>query len=104
MRVLFSPVGTTDPVRNCRDGACLHILRHYQPDHVVLYYTAEMEEREKQTQMYTLGIEHVQPGCPVTEFVLESRMPICSIPIFIICHRLYFMYIRCILMQKSCLT
>lgn len=67
MRVLFSPVGTTDPVRNCRDGACLHILRHYQPDHVVLYYTAEMEEREKQTQMYTLGIEHVQPGCPVTE-------------------------------------
>lgn len=67
MRILFSPVGTTDPVRNCRDGACLHILRHYHPDQVVLYYTAEMEEREKKTHMYTLGVEHVQPGCPVQE-------------------------------------
>lgn len=67
MRILFSPVGTTDPVRNCRDGACLHILRHYHPDQVVLYYTAEMEEREKKTHMYTLGVEHVQTGCPVQE-------------------------------------
>ena len=32
MKILFSPIGTTDPVRNCRDGACLHILRHYHPD------------------------------------------------------------------------
>lgn len=67
MQILFSPVGTTDPVRNCRDGACLHILRHYHPDQVVLYYTAEMEEREAKTHMYTLGVEHVQPGCPIQE-------------------------------------
>ena len=67
MHILFSPVGTTDPVRNCRDGACLHILRHYHPDQVVLYYTAEMEEREKKTHMYTLGVKHVQPDCLVQE-------------------------------------
>ena len=65
MKILFSPIGTTDPVRNCRDGACLHILRHYHPDKVVLYFTDEMEKRERNTHMYTLGIEHVQPGCPV---------------------------------------
>lgn len=47
MKILFSPIGTTDPVRNCRDGACLHILRHYHPDKVVLYFTAEMEKRER---------------------------------------------------------
>lgn len=67
MQILFSPVGTTDPVRNCRDGACLHILRHYHPDKVILYYTAEMEEREDKNHMYTLGVEHVQPGCPIQE-------------------------------------
>ena len=65
MKILFSPIGTTDPVRNCRDGACLHILRHYHPDKVVLYFTAEMEQRERNTHMYTRGIDHVQPGCPV---------------------------------------
>ena len=53
MKILFSPIGTTDPVRNCRDGACLHILRHYHPDKVVLYFTAEMEKRERNTHMYT---------------------------------------------------
>lgn len=51
MKILFSPIGTTDPVRNCRDGACLHILRHYHPDKVVLYFTAEMEQRERNTHM-----------------------------------------------------
>ncbi len=67
MQILFSPVGTTDPVRNCRDGACLHILRHYQPDQVVLYYTAEMAAREEKTHMYTLGVKHVRPGCLIQE-------------------------------------
>ena len=67
MKILFSPVGTTDPVRNCRDGACLHILRHYHPDRVVLYYTEEMGIREQNTHMYTLGVKHVQPDCPIEE-------------------------------------
>ena len=36
-RVLFSPIGTTDPIRDCYDGGCLHIVRHYRPQKVVLY-------------------------------------------------------------------
>ena len=36
-RILFSPVGGTDPIRNCHDGSMLHICRHYKPDIVYLY-------------------------------------------------------------------
>ncbi|GEM_PF-2373260 len=39
MKILFSPIGNTDPWRNDRDGAMLHIVRHYQPDRVVLFFT-----------------------------------------------------------------
>lgn len=39
MRVLFSPIGNTDPWSNHRDGAMLHIVRHYRPDKVVLFFT-----------------------------------------------------------------
>lgn len=42
MRVLFSPVGTTDPISNNHDGGMLHICRLYQPDRVYLYLTKEM--------------------------------------------------------------
>lgn len=37
MKVLFSPIGNSDPWSNDRDGAMLHIVRHYQPDIVVLF-------------------------------------------------------------------
>ena len=46
-RILFSPIGDTDPVRYCYDGACLHIVRHYHPDKVVLFLTKAMSEKEK---------------------------------------------------------
>lgn len=68
MDILFSPVGSTDPVRGCRDGACLHILRNYPSiNNVVIYYTAEMKEREEKTHMYTKGIQHVRPNCIIEE-------------------------------------
>ena len=41
-KILFSPIGGTDPISNFRDGAFLHICRHYQPDKVYLYLSAEM--------------------------------------------------------------
>ena len=39
MRVLFTPVGDTDPVRGYHDGGMLHILRHYAPVDRVLYFS-----------------------------------------------------------------
>ena len=64
-RVLFSPVGDTDPVRGCCDGACLHIVRHYRPTRVILFYTQEMEEKERHDHRYTRAIERIAPDCTI---------------------------------------
>ena len=47
MKVLFSPIGNSDPWSNDRDGAMLHIVRHYQPDIVVLFFTESIWEGNK---------------------------------------------------------
>lgn len=41
-KVLISAIGTTDPVRGMRDGGLMHIMRHYRPDAVYLFLSAEM--------------------------------------------------------------
>ena len=42
--VLFTCVGTTDPVRGLHDGGMMHIARHYRPDKIHLFLSAEMEK------------------------------------------------------------
>ena len=66
MRILFTPAGDTDPVRGYRDGAILHILRHYEVDKVILFLTKEMEEKEEKMGCYTKGIHSVSPKVPIT--------------------------------------
>lgn len=51
-RVLFSPVGGTDPISNFRDGALLHICRVYQPDIIYLYLSKEMCEFQRKDDRY----------------------------------------------------
>ncbi len=41
-KILFSPIGGTDPIKYFRDGSMLHICRVYQPDKVYLYLSKEM--------------------------------------------------------------
>lgn len=41
-KILFSPLGGTDPISNFRDGSMLHICRIYKPDIVILYMSKEM--------------------------------------------------------------
>ena len=66
-RILFSPLGDTDPIRDCHDGACLHILRHYQPERVVLFYTKDMENKEQRDHRYTRAIHKLSPNCAIEE-------------------------------------
>ena len=40
--ILFTCAGTTDPVRGGHDGGVLHIMRHYRPQKVYLFLSAEM--------------------------------------------------------------
>ena len=43
-QILFTCIGTTDPVRGEHDGPMLHILRHYRPESVYLFQTPEMRQ------------------------------------------------------------
>lgn len=56
-RILFSPVGGTDPIKYLHDGSMLHICRHYRPDEVVLYMSKEIMEKHKKDNRYVRSIE-----------------------------------------------
>ena len=43
-QILFSCVGTSDPVRGEHDGPMLHILRHYRPESVYIFVTPEIRQ------------------------------------------------------------
>lgn len=59
MKILFSPLGGTDPMpeTNFRDGSMIHIARVYDIDKIVLYMSKEILEREEQDNRYTYCIE-----------------------------------------------
>lgn len=60
-KILFSPVGGTDPIKYFKDGLMLHICRHYQPDVVYLYLSHEWIKREtgKTVQEIMLVIKYL---------------------------------------------
>lgn len=46
--VLYSCIGTTDPVRGLRDGGLMHIMRFYRPATVYLFLSAEIVRRDQE--------------------------------------------------------
>ncbi len=57
MRILFSPVGTADPLTILGEGPLLQIVRNYQPQKIVLFLSPEMAKYEDVDSRYTLAIE-----------------------------------------------
>ena len=60
MRILYTPVGDTDPIRGCYDGGILHIVRHYNPDMAILILSKEMEQKEAANHRFTKALKHVK--------------------------------------------
>lgn len=58
-KILFSPIGTSDPVRDEYDGPMLHIVRWYQPQVVFLFMTAEMTKLETSDFRFSKAIHLV---------------------------------------------
>ncbi|NMD38591.1 MAG: CRISPR-associated protein Csm6, partial [Christensenellaceae bacterium] len=48
-KVLFSPIGDSDPVRDSYDGSMLHIARYYLPNKIYLYFTKQMLKKKSET-------------------------------------------------------
>lgn len=63
--VLFSPIGTTDPIRSQSDGAMLHIVRHLRPEVVWLFLTKEMAKYHDMDDRYRKSILRVMPECEI---------------------------------------
>lgn len=51
-KILFSPIGGTDPISNDHDGALLHICRVYQPDILYLYLSKEILKHHEEDNRY----------------------------------------------------
>lgn len=58
-KILFSPIGGTDPITNFRDGAMLHITRVYQPDRIILFLSKEMVDFHRKDNRYLFCIEQL---------------------------------------------
>lgn len=68
MSILYTPAGDTDPIRDCYDGAILHIIRTYKPTLVRIFLSAEMVAKEEARQIYSKAIKYNAPDCKI-EFI-----------------------------------
>lgn len=68
-RILFSAVGTSDPVRGGRDGSLLHITRYYKPSKVYLYYSDEMLRRDQEDNKCEVALKILDPSIEVEKIV-----------------------------------
>lgn len=61
---LFSPIGSSDPVRNGYDGAFIHICRKYKPEKIILFFSNEMLFYHKRDNRYLESVELLkkEPG------------------------------------------
>ncbi len=59
MKILFSPIGMTDPIRFFKDGALLNITRHYNPDMIYLYMSKEVLNYHKKDNRYILSLKYL---------------------------------------------
>ncbi len=57
MTVLFSPIGTADPITILGDGPMLHIVRFEKPEKIVLYLSPKMAAYQRCDQRYTKAVE-----------------------------------------------
>lgn len=58
-RILFSPIGGTDPIKYYRDGSMLHISRNYLPDVVYLYMSREMLQNHRKDNRYVDSLQRL---------------------------------------------
>lgn len=72
--ILFSPIGSTDPITNGRDGSMLHICRKYKPDAVMLFLSSEMAEHQNRDDRYRKALRLLEKEAGFhTDIITEER-------------------------------
>ncbi|MDO5725887.1 MAG: hypothetical protein Q4P29_06290 [Tissierellia bacterium] len=61
MKVLFSPIGNTDPIpsTNTEEGSLIHICRFYQPEKIYLYMSKAILDIHKKDNRYILFLKEL---------------------------------------------
>lgn len=61
MKILFSPIGMTDPIsqNTLYEGSLLNICRFYEPDKTYLYMSKEVMELHKKDDRYVKCLKRV---------------------------------------------
>lgn len=73
--VLFSPIGGTDPISNCYDGALLHICRVYTPKSISLYLSGEICEKHEMDNRYLASLDYLSESLGVEWDVQPNLHP-----------------------------
>ncbi len=63
--ILFSPIGTADPITALGDGPMLHIVRHYHPSVVALFLSPAVAAFEHIDHRYTQAVRRLAPATTV---------------------------------------
>ena len=71
--ILFTCIGTSDPVRGYRDGPVLHILRSYRPEKVCIFLSAEASELNRKgsrlEEVWDYIRQHWEGYAPAVELI-----------------------------------
>lgn len=59
-KILFSAVGSTDPIAGQHDGAILHIARNFELDEIWLFLSKEMYELDQKDNRYIYCLERLR--------------------------------------------
>lgn len=76
-KILFSPIGSTDPISGQYDGALLHIIRVYKPDKVYLYLSKEICELEDMDNRYSYCLSQLAKYLDIdlqTEWIRKEEL------------------------------
>lgn len=85
MKILFSPIGMTDPVhhKNLEEGSLLQICRKIEPDKIFLFYSKEVVELHNLDNRYLLSLEEVYKSLnKELEVEIISRPELVEVQIF----------------------
>lgn len=89
--ILVSVVGKTDPIRGEHDGPILHIIRHYNPEKVILILTKEISKDELEYHYMEEAIHLLAPDIEVelisTDITAPHSYDDFSIPLLSICEK-----------------
>lgn len=73
--ILFSPVGTTDPIAGGHDGALLHICRKYRPQKIYLYLSKEIMEYRDMDDRYRYCLNKLADQLGTRFEIIEIERP-----------------------------